>query len=136
MEQILLMHPDIQYIKAFYFNMNMMSSTLILVITSIILLILLFPLFFFLRRRVDISLENEVLVLKSPFNTEKIDLDKALRSWKVQEAYYLRWGKFSAISMLFENGRRKNISSMYNQSNYDVLHRFLNTKFKSREIAG
>lgn len=109
-----------------------MSSTLTLVLASIILLFLLLPLMFFLRRRVELSLEGDVLILKYPLNTRRIDLDKELENWKVQQAYYMRWGVFYSISMLFKNGKRVAVSSLFNQSNYDLLYNLLNSKFKNR----
>lgn len=109
-----------------------MDSTLILVLTSIILLFLLLPLLFFLRRRVELSLEGDTLVLHYPFNTRRIDLDKELENWKVQQAYYMRWGVFYSISMQLKDGKQVAVSSLFNQSNYDLLHNLLYTKFKDR----
>lgn len=110
-----------------------MNSTLIIVITCIILLLLLLPLLFFVRRRVDISLEEDILVLKYPFSTKRIDLDKELVHWRMQQAYYLRWGVFYSVNMMFKNGKQRNVSSLFNQSNYDLLYQFLERRFISRK---
>lgn len=110
-----------------------MSSTLTLVLTSIILLLLLLPLMFFLRRNVALSVEDDILILKYPFTTRSIDLDKELESWKVQQAYYMRWGVFYSISMLFKNGKRIAVSSLFNQNNYDLLYNLLDSRFKNRK---
>lgn len=111
-----------------------MSSTLILVLASIILLFLFLPLIFFLRRRVELSLEGDVLILKYPFTTRRIDLDKELENWNVQQAYYMRWGVFYSISMLFKNGKRIAVSSLFNQNNYDLLFHLLDSRFKNRRM--
>lgn len=109
-----------------------MNTTLIVVITCVILLLLVLPLLFFVRRRVDLSLENDILIMKYPLSTKRIDLDKELRSWKVQQAYYLRWGTFYSVNMLFKNGKQRNVSSLFNQSNYALLYGFLDSRFKNR----
>ncbi|MDF9797446.1 hypothetical protein OKW21_002709 [Catalinimonas alkaloidigena] len=111
-----------------------MDSTLLIVITCVILLLLIVPLLFFVRRRVDLSTENDVLVMKYPLSTNKIDLNSELQSWELQEANYLWWGKFHAVHMIFKSGKQRNISSIFNQSNFDVLYRFLESRFAERKI--
>ncbi|WPP51185.1 hypothetical protein [Catalinimonas niigatensis] len=114
------------------YTSTFMDTTLLIVVTCIILLLLLMPLLFFVRRRVDIGLEDDVLILKYPLSTKRIDLDKELEHWKVQQAYYLRWGVFYSINMMFKNGKQRNISSLFNQGNYALLYDFLNSRFKDR----
>lgn len=109
-----------------------MNNTLILVLASIIILLLLLPLLFFLRRRVELKLEKDILVLDFPLSTKKIDLDKELNKWNVQNAHYVRWGIFSTINMYLNNGKRISVSSMFNQSNYDQLHKHLRSRFQDR----
>lgn len=111
----------------------MMDTTLTLFLTCIVLLLLVAPLLFFVRRRVDISLEDHVLVLKYPLRTRRIDLDKELEHWKVQEAYYLRWGVFYSVNMMFKDGKQRNVSSLFNQANYATLYDFLNKRYLSRK---
>lgn len=110
-----------------------MNPTLLIVITCIVLLLLIVPLLFFVRRRVDLSMENDVLVMKYPLRTKKINLDSELQSWEVQKAYYLWWGEFHAVHMRFKDGKQRNISSIFNQSNYKLLHQYLEREFKSRK---
>ncbi len=109
-----------------------MSATLTVLLASIILLFLFLPLFYFIRRRVELSLEGDILNMKYPFNTKRIDLDKELKNWDVQKAYYLRWGEFNAVGMLLTNGKRVAVSSLFNQNNYDLLYGHLNSRFNSR----
>lgn len=109
-----------------------MSNTLILVVASILLLLLLFPLFFFVRRRVELSLEGDELILDYPFTSKRIDLEKELESWRVQQAYYLRWGLFYSIDMQLKNGKHIAVSSMLNQANYDLLHKHLRNRYSDR----
>jgi hypothetical protein len=109
-----------------------MSSTLILVVTTIIILFLLLPLLFLFRRRVDLSLEGDVLVLKYPLTDKKIDLQKELESWEVQRAFYIRWGVFYSINMRFKNRKSIVVSSLFNQNNYSLLFSYLNERFKGK----
>jgi hypothetical protein len=78
-------------------------------------------------------MEDDVLVMKYPLSTKKINLESELQSWEVQKAYYLWWGEFHAVHMLFKDGKQRNISSIFNQSNYDLLHQFLDDRFKGRK---
>lgn len=109
-----------------------MSSTLTLVVVSIVLLSLLLLLLYFFRRRVALSLKEDTLILEYPFKTRRIDLEKELKSWEVQKAYYIRWGIFYSINMLFKNGKRVVINSLLNQSSYNLLYDHLNSRFKDR----
>lgn len=109
-----------------------MSSTLTLVLISILVFFLIFPLLFYLRRRVELSIEEDLLVLKYPFKTKRIDLEKELESWEVQEAYYIRWGVFHSINMRFKSGKRITVSSLFNQENYDLLFDHLSKNFPER----
>lgn len=111
-----------------------MSTTVILVLATIVILSLMLLIVFFLRQRVSYRIEDDVLVVKSPFSTKRIDLDKELENWKVQQAYYLRWGMFYSINMLFTPGNRIAVSSLFNQENYDLLFQHLNSQFKSKEV--
>lgn len=112
-----------------------MNTTLILVIASILIMFLIFPLLFFLRRRVELSLDGDILVLNYPVSDKKIDLERELLNWEVEQAYYIRWGIFHAIKMRFKNGKQLAVNSLFNQSNYDLLFSHLNSKFKDRRKA-
>lgn len=109
-----------------------MSNTLIVVIASIVVLFLLLPFLYFFRRRVDLELEGDVLIISHPFSTKRIDLNEELKSWEVQQAYYIRMGAFYAINLHFNNGKRLAVSSVMNQENYRLLFNHLNSRFKDR----
>nr|WKN37567.1 hypothetical protein K4G66_02435 [Tunicatimonas sp. TK19036] len=111
-----------------------MSTTVSLVLATIVLLLLLFAIVFFLRQRVAFSIEDDTLVVKSPLSTKRINLEKELESWKVQQAYYLRWGRVYSINMLFAQGNRIAVSSLFNQENYNSLYHHLKSRFKSKEV--
>jgi hypothetical protein len=111
-----------------------MNSTLILVVSTIIILFLLLPLLFLFRRRVDLDLEGDVLVLKYPLTEERIDLQKELESWKVQRAFYIRWGVFYSITMHFKSRKSIAVSSMFNQNNYSLLFAHLNKRFQDKKV--
>ncbi len=112
-----------------------MNSTVIQILAGIILLLLLLPLVFFVRRVTDLSLEGDTLILKYPLRTTSIDLVRELDSWKVEDAYYFRWGRFYAISMLFKNGKRVAVSSLINRENYNLLYQHLISRFEERRDA-
>ena len=109
-----------------------MDTTLIVVLLSIGLFFLLFVMLFLFRERVDVQVENDCLLLRYPFKKRKIELNKELVSWKVQEAYYLRLGMVYAINMLLKNGKRVAINSRLNQENYDRLYEYLSSTYKNR----
>ena len=109
-----------------------MNSTLILLLTTIVLLILIFPLLFFLRRRVELKIEEETLLLQYPLSTKRVDLLHELESWSVEKAYYIRWGIFHSLSLKFKNGKKLAVSSLMNQGNYDLLYNHLADRFPER----
>lgn len=113
-----------------------MSSTLTLILITAALLFLIFLFVYFFRERAEVLPEKDLLILKQPFKEKKLRLDQELQSWKLQEAYYLRWGRVYAINMLFKNGKRKAISSRFNLSNFERLHEHLNRHYKKREVPG
>ena len=109
-----------------------MSSTIIVALASVILLFLIFIILFIFRERVEVSLEeNNIVVLNYPFSKKRIDLNKDLVSWKVQQAYYLRMGVVYSINMLLKNGRRIAVSSRLNSENYNLLYSHLSSRFKN-----
>lgn len=110
-----------------------MNSTLIVVVITILLFFLLLPLLFFFRRRVDLDLEGDTLIIKYPLSDKKINLQEELKSWEVQQAYYIRWGVFYSINMQFNNGKQLAVSSLLNQPNFDLLFAHLNSRFKERK---
>lgn len=112
-----------------------MNDTLTVVIASIVVLFLLLPFLYIFRRRVDLELEGDVLIINHPLSTKRIDLNKELKSWKIQQAYYIRMGAFYAINMQFKNGKRLAVSSVMNQENYRLLLNHLNSHFKDKRIS-
>lgn len=112
-----------------------MSSTIIVVLLTIGLLFIVLLLIFFLRQGTSLRLEGDSLVVKSLFRTEHIDLSQELENWKVQKAHYLRWGEFYSINMLFKQGNRKAVGSLFNRESYSVLYHHLNSHFKNKQVA-
>lgn len=111
-----------------------MDSTIIVVFASIAIFFLLFIMLFLFRERVEVQLEKNELLLKFPFKKRRLDLEKDLVNWKVQEAYFLRMGMVYSINMLFRNGRRVAISSRLNHENYERLYEHLSSQYASREV--
>ena len=109
-----------------------MSTTLIVVLASIVLFFLLFILLFAFRERVEVGVEEDVLLLNYPFSKKRIALKKELKSWKVQQAYYLRLGQVYSINMLFRDGKRAAVSSRLNEENYDLLYDYLSSRYPDR----
>ncbi|AHM58368.1 hypothetical protein D770_00460 [Flammeovirgaceae bacterium 311] len=113
-----------------------MSSTLTLIIVSIVLLFIVLISLFIFRTSVEIMLEeDDILVLKYPLSTKKIDLAEELENWKVQKAHYIRWGIIYSINMLLKSGKRINVNSRFSQHNYETLHHHLSSRFANREVA-
>lgn len=112
-----------------------MNTTLILVVASILLLSLLLPFFFFVRRRVELSLDGDDLILEYPVSSRRISLDKELESWRVQKAFYIRWGTFYSINMQLNNGKHVTVTSMLNQDNYNLLFKHLRNYYSERRTA-
>jgi hypothetical protein len=102
-----------------------MNYNFVVALLAIFLLMIIFPLLFFFRRRVEISIENNELILQYPLTTQIIDLEKDLKHWELQETYYIRWGAFQTITLTFNNGKTMNISSLFNQTNYNTLYNYL-----------
>lgn len=113
-----------------------MNTTLSLVLISAALLFLIFLFVYFFGERMNVVPEEDLLIVKKITKEKKISLKQELESWKLQEAYYLRWGRVYAINMLFKDGRRKAMSSRFNQSNFDLLYQHLNKHYKNREVPG
>jgi hypothetical protein len=113
-----------------------MSSTLLVIIVSIILLFIVVIALFVFRTSVEVALENkDILVLKYPLTTKRIDLEQELKNWKVQKAHYIRWGIVYSVNMLFRDGKRVNVNSRFSQHNYELLHNHLSSRFPNREVA-
>lgn len=102
-----------------------MENTLVVVFVSILLLLLAFPLLFFLRRGTDVVLKDDILVLQYPLSKEEIDLNKDLKSWNLQEAYFLRLGRIYSINIELNNGKWKSVSSRFNPETFQTIYRYL-----------
>ncbi|WP_224999125.1 hypothetical protein [Cesiribacter sp. SM1] len=112
-----------------------MSSTVLVLIVSIVLLFIILIFLFIFRTSVEIKLENEnILVLKYPLTTKRVNLEQELENWKVQKAHYIRWGIVHSINMLFRDGKRVNVNSRFGQHNYELLHNHLSSRFPNREV--
>lgn len=112
-----------------------MSSTLTIILASIVVLFLLFLLFYSVWERVEVVPEEDLVLVKRPFREKRMELNKELVSWKLQQAHYLRWGIVYSINMLFKNGRRVGVSSRFNQDNFDSLYDHLSSRYKKRQEA-
>ncbi len=106
-----------------------MEITISVIIASIVLLLIVTPLLFFLRRSTDVRLENDLLVLRYPFRKEEIKLTDELKSWHLQEAYFLRWGKMYAINMELKSGKWRSVSSRFNPDSFKILLDYLDQGF-------
>ena len=110
-----------------------MSSTLTLVLASIIILFVIFIFVYTVGERAEVVPEEDLVIMKKPFKERKIQLDRELVSWKIQQAHYLRWGYVYSINMLLKNGKRIAIGSRFNQSNFELLYDHLSSRYKNRE---
>lgn len=111
-----------------------MSDSLLIITTSIILLLLILLLVYFLRRNTDINIQGSILVLKKPFRSQKIDLEKELDRWSTQQLRLILWGGIIyGISMRFKSGKQLTVSSRFNQETYQRLYQVLESKFQDRK---
>ena len=109
-----------------------MNNTLLLILASIILLFLIGLFFFFFRRRVILKPEEDQLLIKYPFKTKEITLDKELESWKVNRTYYIRWGIYYALSLKLNNGKYLSVDSLFNQNKFDSVYSYLSSRFQEK----
>jgi len=107
-----------------------MENTLVLLVISILLLITIAPFLFFFRRSSDIRLEGDMMVIRYPFSKEEINLSQQLKSWQLQEAYFLRLGKTYAINLEFKNGKWKSVSSRFNGETFQEIFKHLDTNYR------
>lgn len=109
-----------------------MENTLIVVIVSIVLLLLVFPLLFFFRRSTDVVLEEDTLVFRYPLSKEEINLKQELKSWSLQEAYFLRLGKIYSVNIELKNGKWKSVSSRFNTESFKSVYQYLNANYNNK----
>lgn len=113
-----------------------MENTLIVVIVSIVLLLLVFPLLFFFRRSTDVVLEEDTLILRYPLSKEEIKLNQELKSWNLQEAYFIRLGKIYSINMELKNGKWKSVSSRFNSESFKSIYQYLDSNYNKKRKGG
>lgn len=109
-----------------------MESPFLIVIVTIILLIIIAPALFFIRRSTDISLEEDIIILRYPFSKESIHIHKDLESWNLQEAYYYRMGKIYALNLELNNGKWKSIGSRFNPESFEKILSYLEANYSSK----
>lgn len=107
-----------------------MDNALLILVISILLLIIIAPFLFFFRRSSDIRLEGNRLIIRYPFSKEEVNLSEELKSWQLQEAYFLRLGKTYAVNLELKNGKWKSISSRFNADTFQEIFKHLDTNFK------
>ncbi|WP_143961802.1 hypothetical protein [Litoribacter populi] len=108
-----------------------------LYIVLIILLfagILIFPIWLYLRRSTELNIQGDDVTFISPIKSENISFEKDLKSWQIQEAYFLWWGKVYAINMQFNNSKWKSINSRLQPENYHKLLRVLTEYYAEKRI--
>ena len=111
------------------YSTNMENAVIILVI-SIILLIISIPFLFFFKRSSDIRLEGERLIIRYPFSKEEVNLKEELKSWQLQEAYFLRLGKTYAVNLELKNGKWKSVSSRFNADTFQEIFKYLDINYR------
>jgi len=107
-----------------------MDNALVILVIVILLLIIITPFLFFFRRSSDIRLEGDRLVIRYPFSKEEVILSEELKSWQLQEAYFLRLGKTYAVNLEMKNGKWKSISSRFNGDTFQDIFKYLDTNYR------
>lgn len=107
-----------------------MENITVIVVVSILLLLIIAPFLFFFKRSSDIRLEGDILIIRYPFSKEEFNLASQLKSWQLQEAYFLRLGKTYAVNLEFKTGRWKSVSSRFNRDTFQEIFKYLDTNYK------
>lgn len=107
-----------------------MDNALVILVISILLLLIITPFLFFFKRSSDIRLEGDRLVIRYPFSKEEVNLSEELKSWQLQEAYFLRLGKTYAVNLELKNGKWKSISSRFNGDTFQEIFKHLDSKYR------
>ena len=110
-----------------------MDNIYLIIIVTIVLLLIISPFLFFFRRSTDLELNDDVLIMRYPFNKEEIRLTKDVESWNLQEAYFLRLGKVYSLNMKLTNGRWKSVSSRFNAENFKKILLYFESNLKERK---
>jgi len=107
-----------------------MDNALVILVISILLLIIITPFLFFFKRSSDIRLEGDRLIIRYPFSKEEVILSEELKSWQLQEAYFLRLGKTYAVNLELQNGKWKSISSRFNADTFQDIFKYLDSNYR------
>jgi hypothetical protein len=106
------------------------------VVIGIILLLIVVPLFFFFRRKsTDIRLEGDLLVLRYPFAKEEISLSDELKSWQLQQANFLWWGRVYSVNIELKSGKWKQVNSRFNRGGFEAVFDYLKTNYADKRKA-
>lgn len=107
-----------------------MENIAVIIVISILLLLIIAPFLFFFKRSSDIRLDGDLLIIRYPFSKEEFDLASQLKSWQLQEAYFLRLGKTYAVNLEFQNGKWKSVSSRFNGDTFQEVFKYLDTNYR------
>ena len=107
-----------------------MENALAILVVSILLLIIISPFLFFFRRSSDIRLDRDILIIRYPFSKKEIKLSEELKSWQLQEAYFLRLGKTYAVNLELKNGKWKSVSSRFNCETFQDIFKHLDINYR------
>lgn len=91
------------------------------------------PALLFFRKSTDMQIEGDVLTLRYPFSKDIIRLSTDLKSWNLQEAFFLRIGKVYAIQLHLTNGKVKSISSRFNVKDFQKVLQYLEANYGERK---
>lgn len=110
-----------------------METAVAIVIVILILLLIVFLFYFFFRRKsTDIRLEGDRLILRYPISKEEIILSEELKSWHLQEATFLWWGKVYTINLELKSGKWKHISTRFNPGSFETVFGYLEDNYSDR----
>lgn len=106
-----------------------METAIAVIIASIVVLLIVTPLLFLFKRSSDIRMEGDLLVLRYPFTKEEIQLSEELKSWHLQEAHFLRFGKVYSLNMELNNGKWKSVSSRFNADSFKLIFHYFEKSY-------
>ncbi len=99
-------------------------------IAAIILIVAFLPLIYFTRRSSDIRIDGKNLVIRYPLRKKEINLDKELKSWKLQEINRLWIGKTQAINLELQSGKWHHVDSRFNRETFNSVYAVLTENYE------
>jgi hypothetical protein len=105
-------------------------------LAAIVVILGFLPIIYFTRRSSDIRFDGQNLIIRYPLRKQVINLDKELKSWKLQEIRPLWYGKIFSINLELQSGRWHHVDSRMNRETFNSIFSLLSENFdEKREMS-